>query len=376
MNFNGIQKECKRSDKSIRVMREQRHNFDPSNFIFFAEFLIVAMVLASGEGDLPDADQVVGVTGEERLSIGGPGEGGAGRSLGFGGSGQNFWFQLVDDDLAFQIPDFDGCSGGGAEPVSVGREGEGVDGVASVESVEMLSLVEIPEHRLAVLATGSAEGTVGRDGDRVQVTGVADVVRLQLAVGQIPNLDEFVPSGGDDDGVGVGWRETDAGDPFGMSFLLDGVFADAESVPQFDGAIAGAGDDLSVVSGEGDAEDVLSVSDESPRRRSHRQVPQTQSRIPRAGQSELPIRGQNDVGHEVSVALESLVGDTVVSVILGQLPDDDRLVTRRRKNHVREHGSGRNLRNPPIVSLQSSAKSQLFRHGLLLMFLCTSKEKF
>ena len=60
MNLNGIQKERKRSDKSIRVMREQRHNFNPS--IFFAEFLIVAMVLASSEGDLPDADQVVGVT--------------------------------------------------------------------------------------------------------------------------------------------------------------------------------------------------------------------------------------------------------------------------------------------------------------------------
>merc|ERR1719295_857199 len=171
------------------------------------------------------------------------------------------------------------------------------------------------------------------------------------------NTNPIIVSAGDDDGVGVGWRETDAGDPFGMSFLLDGVFADAESVPQFDGAIAGAGDDLSVVSGEGDAEDVLGVSDESSRRRSHRQVPQTQSRIPRAGQSELSIRGQHDVGHEVTVALESLVGDTVVSVILGQLPDDDRLVTRRRKNHVREHGSGRNLRNPPIVSLQSSAKS-------------------
>jgi len=244
---------------------------------------------------LPDADQVVGVSGEESLTIGGPGEGSARRSLRLGGRRQNFRFQLVDDDFAFQIPDFDGGASGSAEPISVGREGESVDSVASVEGVKMFSLVEIPEHRLAVFAAGSAEGAVRRNGDRVQVTGVPDVVCLQLAVGQIPNLDEFVPSSGDDDGIGVGRRETDARDPFGMSVLLDGVFTDAESVPQLDGAVAGSGDDLSVVSGEGDAEDVLGVSDESPRRRSHGQIPQAQGRVPGSGQSELTVRGQDNV---------------------------------------------------------------------------------
>jgi len=162
---------------------------------------------------LPDADQVVGVSGEERLSVGGPGKGSARRSLGFGGRRQHFRFQLVNDDFAFQIPDFDGGAGSGAEPISVGREGEGVDGVAAVESVKMLSFVEIPQHRISVFSTGCAKRAVGRNGDRVQVTSVADVVRLQLAVGQIPHLDEFVPSRRDDDGVGICWRESDAGDP-------------------------------------------------------------------------------------------------------------------------------------------------------------------
>ena len=79
-------------------------------------------------------------------------------------------------------------TGCGAEPVSVGREGESVDGVASIEGVKMFSFVQIPQHGLTVLATGSAKGAVGRHGDRVQVARVADVVRLQLAVGQVPNL--------------------------------------------------------------------------------------------------------------------------------------------------------------------------------------------
>jgi len=162
---------------------------------------------------LPDADQVVSVASEESLSVGGPGEGSTRRSLGFGGRRQHFRFQLVHDNFAFQVPDLDGSAGRGAEPVSVGREGESVDGVASVEGVKMFSFVQIPQHGLTVLATGGAKGAVRRHGDRVQVTSVADVVRLQLAVGKVPNLHEFVPSGGNDDGVGVGGRKADTGDP-------------------------------------------------------------------------------------------------------------------------------------------------------------------
>jgi len=104
----------------------------------------------------------------------------------------------------------------------------------------MLALVKIPEHGLAIFATRGAERTVGRNGDGVQITRVPDVVRLQLAVGQVPDLDELVPSGGDDDGVGVGGREADARDPLRMSVFLDGVLADSQSVPQLDGAVAGS----------------------------------------------------------------------------------------------------------------------------------------
>jgi len=285
--------------------------------------------LASGESDLPNADQVVGVACEEGLSVCGPGEGGARRSLGLGGRGEDFWLEFVHDDFTFQIPDLDRSAGGGAEPVSVGREGEGVDGVAAVEGVEVFSLVEIPQHRLAVFAARRAQRTVRRHRHRVQVARVADVVRLQLAVGQIPHLDQLVPAGRHDDGIGVGGGETDARDPFRVTVLLNGVLADTEGVPQLDGAVTRTGHDLSVVGGKRDAENVLSVTDESPGRRSHRQIPQAQGRVPRAGQGELSVRGQHDVRHKVSVTLESFVRDSVVGVVLSQLPDDDGLVTRR-----------------------------------------------
>lgn len=38
------------------------------------------------------------------------------------------------------------------------------------------------------LSSGCAERAVGGHGDGVQVAGVADVVRLQLAVGEVPHL--------------------------------------------------------------------------------------------------------------------------------------------------------------------------------------------
>ena len=42
-----------------------------------------------------------------------------------------------------------------------------------------------------------------------------------------------------------------------MTLFLDGVLANTQSVPQFDGAVASSGDNLTVVSGEGDGENVL-----------------------------------------------------------------------------------------------------------------------
>jgi hypothetical protein len=63
-----------------------------------------------------------------------------------------------------------------------------MDLVVGVEGVEVLALVKIPEHGGTVLATGSAEGAIGGDGDGVDVTGVTDVVSLQLAGVELPDL--------------------------------------------------------------------------------------------------------------------------------------------------------------------------------------------
>lgn len=63
-----------------------------------------------------------------------------------------------------------------------------MDLVVGVERVQVLGFVQVPEHGGAVLATGGAERAIGGDGDGVDVAGVADVVGLQLAGGELPNL--------------------------------------------------------------------------------------------------------------------------------------------------------------------------------------------
>jgi len=86
-------------------------------------------------------------------------------------------------------PDFDTRSSSSTQPVTVGAEAKGVDCItATIKGVQVLALIEVPEHGLSVLSTGGTQGTIGRHGHRVEVTAVSMVVRLQLAVGQIPNL--------------------------------------------------------------------------------------------------------------------------------------------------------------------------------------------
>ena len=84
----------------------------------------------------------------------------------------------------------------------------------------MLALVEVPKHGLSVFSSGGTEGAVWRDGNGVDVSGVTDVVGLQAAVSEVPDLDDLVPSSGDDHWIAVGWRETDGGNPIGVAVIL------------------------------------------------------------------------------------------------------------------------------------------------------------
>ena len=211
----------------------------------------------------------------------------------------------------------------------------------------MLAIIKIPEHGLSVLATGGTQGTVRRHGDGVQVTTVSNVVGLELAVGQVPDLtsktkklskkilknkferpylDVFVPTARDNDGVLVVRREPDARHPFGVTFFLDSVLALSQGVPQLDGLVPGSGDNLTIVGGESDTQNIVVVILEAASGASSRQIPQAQVLVPGSGQGKVTIGGQNDIGDEVSMTMETLLRNAVLLVIAGQLPNDKRLV--------------------------------------------------
>lgn len=243
--------------------------------------------------------------------------------------------EIIDDGLAKEIPDLDGALSGSAQPVAVGAEEEAVDDITGLKGVEVLGLVQVPEHDSAVLTSGSAESTIGGDGNGVDVTAVANVVDIEGGgVGlQVPNLNHLVPTGRDNHGLGAIGREADSRDPLGVTQVATARSGDGKvtlqltaDVPQLDGLVAGTRDDEAVVRAEGGRHDVTSVAVESGLSLAGGQVPQAHGLVPRAGQSKATILAEGNVADEVVVSVEGLLGNTKVLAVSGQIPDNSRLV--------------------------------------------------
>jgi hypothetical protein len=139
--------------------------------------------------------------------------------------------EFSNERLGFEIPDSDSRLSGSAQPVSGRGESQGIDGISSFEGVQVLSFREIPKSNSSVLSSRSTERTVRRDSGRVYVSSVTNEVSLELAVSQVPDLDELVPTSRDDGRVLSVRGESDAGNPFSVSLFVDGVLAFSEGVP-------------------------------------------------------------------------------------------------------------------------------------------------
>lgn len=306
---------------------------------------------------MPNTDEVISVTREKSLTISRPSKRDALRNLRVFTNREEFRAEVINNSFRLQVPDFDGGTSSSAEPVAVRAEAESVDFSTSLKSVEVFALVEIPEHGNTVFTTRSTERTVRRDSNSVQVASVTNVVGAEFAVGKIPDFNEAVPANRDNVGVGSVGREADAGNPLSVSLVLDGVFALSQSVPETDGFVARTRNNLTVVSREGNRQDVVSVTNETTGSNTSVQVPQTESVIPRTRKSELTVRGDNNVRNEVVVTLETTFGDTIVGLVSGEAPVDERFVTRSRQDHVWGFSRGGDLGDPTSVSFKSAAES-------------------
>ena len=204
----------------------------------------------------------------------------------------------------------------------------------------MLALVQIPEHGSCVLTTRCTERSIRRDGDGVDVAGVTNVVGTELAVVQVPHLDDLVPTTRYNDGHGRVRRESHAGNPFLVTIFDDGELAFTQSIPELDGLVSGARNNLAVISREGDREDISLVADKAAGGGSSAQVPKTKGLIPGSRESKLSIRGDDNVFNEVIVAVKRLLGESIVDIIAGQVPYQHSLIARRGQQDVRVASGG------------------------------------
>ena len=278
----------------------------------------------------------IGKTGKEGGTIGGPRHARAEGWLRTLSYILKLWTHLIHERFGFEIPNLDGVLGCSAQPVVTGGEAEGLDGVICIQCIEPLAFCKIPKHGNSIFATRCTEGTIWGDGDCVQIASVSRQVEAQFAVGQVPHLHQFVPSAGDDDGIGRDGGESHAAHPFGVSaFLLaDGELALTDGVPQLDGFVPRSRNDLTVVDGHGHGQHVFGVSDESPRGFSGAEVPEAEGSIPGSGDGVLSIVGDHHILHEVVVSTQGSPGISVGPFFARQGPHDDALVTRRGQDHV------------------------------------------
>ena len=78
-----------------------------------------------------------------------------------------------------------------------------------------------------------------------------------------------------------------------MTLLSDGELAVSQSVPQLDGAIARSGNDLSVVGGERNGENIVGVSNKSAGGGTGGELPKAESLVPGGGESIGTVGGDN-----------------------------------------------------------------------------------
>ena len=94
------------------------------------------------------------------------------------------------------------------------------------------------------------------------------------------HLYKFIPTAADNDRI-LGVRaESNARDPVTVSLLSDSKLAVTKSVPQLDGSVSGSRNNLSVVSREGDGENVVGVSYESAGGGTSGKLPKAKGLVP------------------------------------------------------------------------------------------------
>jgi len=154
------------------------------------------------------------------------------------------------------------------------------------------------------------------------------MVGLQSAGRELPDLNQLVPTTADNDWILGVWAESHTRDPIAMPFLSNGELAVTESIPELDGSISRSGDNLSVIGGERDGENIVRVPNKSSGGGTGSKLPEAESFVPGGRESIGAVRGDDAVRDDVRVAVKGSLWVAVRALIAGQVPDDQGLVPR------------------------------------------------
>ena len=186
----------------------------------------------------------------------------------------------LDPLLVWQVENLDALLSGDDQPVQLWREENAVDLGVAVHGCAPLTLVDVPDHDLSVTGSGGEVVGVIDDVQGGNLGGVSLEGEEKGHVGVVPDLDGLVPRGGDAKGWLLGLVESNTGDGISVRVLLDGMLALRTGVPNLDLLVETSSDDLSVIRGKVDREDISLVTDELADGSSVGHVPESDSSVP------------------------------------------------------------------------------------------------
>lgn len=144
-----------------------------------------------------------------------------------------------------------------------------------------------------------------------------------------------------------------------MAILSDGILELTKSVPKVDGLVARTGDNLTVVSGEGDGQNILGVTDETTSGFTGLDFPETEGTIPRTRKSKSTIRREGNILDEVGVSSESSLGDSILGIRATKLPHNHGAIAGSGDNSVRSLKGGSNGGNPATMTDEFTTENKL-----------------
>lgn len=280
-----------------------------------------------------NSDDTVTASNIQLLGVGGPLDGGGSWWLGVLISR---WKQVKGGDSDWSIFGVDVEDGNlsvktGGQPFELVVESQVIDfGVQRVSSVGQGKVGVVPDLNFLVSTTGSQISGVGGKSEGVDVVIVSLDGSVELEQ-LVPDLESSVSS--DRGEVWVLWRArvSDSGDPSLVVVVLGLNLALSNGVPDSEVSEGTTRNDLSVVVREGNGVDFsVSSTGESLQTGTVSDIPKSHGLIPRGGDNIAVVVGDGEVGDEVVVTGQTSVWDSVgvSSFLLGEIPDDEGLISR------------------------------------------------